>query len=196
MTKNLPTAKGVLETSLGKVEKREAKIDEIAKLVMGQIPADVMKQTPPARPESLQHVSEADIASRGETTSTTTPRPASLSTPKKEQLAESIAETAKTYQSEATRVAERGRDEELERQQKQKKSTKTKMPTSIWIPESAKKDILNLNMRTYDYKVKINVRGLMLFALKTLQTLPDSKIAEVMKEFDVDDRRKGNGEEE
>ncbi len=79
------------------------------------------------------------------------------------------------------------------RQQKRKKLTKTKMPTSIWIPEAAKKDILNLNMRKLDYDVKINVRGLMLLALKTL---PDAKIAEVMKEFDIDDRRKASEEAE
>jgi len=196
MTKNLPTAKGVLETNLGKVEKREAKIDEITKLVMGQIPADVMKPTAPTRLEGLSPAAEADFEGKSESSQSLAPRSNSSTTPKKEQLAETIAETAKSYQSEATRVSERGRDEELLRLQKHKNSTKTKMPTSIWIPESAKKDMMNLNMRTYDYKVKINVRGLMLFALKTLQTLPDSKIAEVMKEFDVDDRRKGSGEEE
>ena len=196
MTKNLPTAKGVLEPSLGKIEKREAKMDEITRRVMGQIPADVMNPPAATRPESPAAVAEADFDGKREGTETLAPRAPIPASPKREQIAESIAETAKSYQSEATRVAERGRDEELERQKKQKKSTKTKMPTSIWIPESAKKDILNLNMRTFDHDVKINVRGLMLFALKTLQSLPDAKIAEVMREFDIDDRRKGNGEEE
>lgn len=196
MTKNLPTAKGVLEPSLGKVEKREARMDEITKRVMGQIPADVMKPHAPTRPEGPAAAAEADFDGKVAGSETPAPRATIPATPKREQIAETIAETAKSYQNEATRVAERGRDEELERQQKQKKSTKTKMPTSIWIPESAKKDILNLNMRTFDHDVKINVRGLMLFALKTLQTLPDAKIAEVMREFDIDDRRKPSEDEE
>lgn len=73
---------------------------------------------------------------------------------------------------------------------RKKHSERTKTSTSVWLPESVMGDLLYLNARQYKFsKLRIGLAELCLFALKYLNELSDEKVAEIMTEFNTDQRR-------
>lgn len=172
---DLPKAKGGLENPTS----REDKIKTLGANLLGEIATDL------AQAVKLPVAAVTDNTVKPVQTNGRIPGGVNLS------------EVRHEYQNEQVRVnnaslskTNGGKTNAPNKRQSSAKST------SIWIPPQIKKGVRLLNTRVMDFEVNITYRSLIMYAYDQIKTLPDETIAEIMKPYDIDGRRKNNSGEE
>jgi hypothetical protein len=187
--KELPKRQGGLDSTVGRSERRQERIEEMTSKVMGMVPAGAVSTSP-------AHPAAAPKADPDGGAGAPRPEPGGDGLDKTQGLVSTIETQGRSYQEEQERIAQGRRRGDLEREAKERQAKKRKMPTSVKLTQATKKDIVVMNARLYDYDVKLNLRGLIMYAMENLKGLPDSKVAELMRPFDVDNRRSSDEDED
>jgi len=176
MNKIITQATGSLKPVLGKEVLKTEKIKSLSDRIFSEIPSDVLnkepiKNTTQFEPDSFTQENKAS----------------------KNKFVDTILTEANHYARAHQEAANEQVQGKRESEKKKIKAERTKTSTSVWLPESVMGDLMYLNARQYKFsKLRIGLADLCLFAVKYLNQLPDQKVAELMAEFNTDQRRNRN----